>query len=97
MSDDKTFVDGMIVKRNENAPDFVTCNLSIKCAELVTFLRENHKDGWVNIQVKRSKGGKYYAELDTWEPSKREEYAKGTQAAKAAMAPDDFGESDIPF
>ena len=35
MNDEKIFVDGMIVKRNENAPDFVICNLSLKRKELL--------------------------------------------------------------
>ena len=97
MSDDKVFVDGMIVKRHERAPDFVIANLSLKCKELVEFMRNHHKDGWCNIQIKQSKGGKYYAELDTFVPSKREEYDTGMAQAKAAAEPDGFEDSSIPF
>lgn len=92
MSDEKVFVDGMIVKRYEKAPDFVICNLSLKGEELVPFMREHQKDGWINVQVKRSKGGKYYAELDTWEP-KEQEQAPAPAPAPADSHPDD----DIPF
>ena len=89
MEDEIIFVDGIIVKRHERAPDYVIANLSIKCSELVDFLRKNHNDGWCNIQLKRSKGGKLYAELDTWKPSK-----DGLQQApKPLPAFDD----DIPF
>ena len=98
MSDEKIFVDGMIVKRNPNAPDFVICSLSLKCEELVAFMRKHHKDKWVNIQVKQSKGGKYYAELDTWQPTQGEAGTAGMAQAKGAMAPapDNF-DDDIPF
>lgn len=84
---DKVFVDGMVVKRHEKAPDFVICNLSLKGKELVEFMRQHQKDGWVNVQIKRSQGGKLYAELDTWEP-------------KPDIEPDtggDFEDSDVPF
>ena len=89
MNDQKIFVDGLIAKRNENAPDWVICSLSLKGKELVEFMREHQKDGWVNVQVKRSQGGKIYAELDTWEPKK--------QAAAKPVPVEDFEDSDIPF
>ena len=87
MSDDKVFVDGMIVKRSPNAPDFVICNLSLKGKELVEFMRQHQKDGWVNIQVKQSKGGKYYAELDTWQPTQGEAAKAGIADARQAAQP----------
>lgn len=90
MSDEKVFIDGMIVKRHEKAPDFVICNLSLKGEELVPFMRKHQKDGWVNVQVKRSKGGKLYAELDTWEPKEQEPDIKPDAA-------DSFDDDPIPF
>lgn len=100
MSDEKIFVDGLIVKRNPNAPDFVICSLSLKCEELVAFMRKHHKEKWVNVQVKQSKGGKYYAELDTWKPTQGESATAGMAQAKGAMteAPPAFeDDSSIPF
>ena len=100
MSDEKVFVDGMIVKRRDKAPDFVIASLSLKCAELVEFMQKHHRDGWVNIDIKRSKkGGKLYAELDTWQPTQKDEYQQGMAQAKQAAAPepDNFQDSDIPF
>lgn len=99
MKDEKIFVDGLIVKRNDNAPDFVTCNLSIKVAELVPFLEQHQKNGWVNIQCKVSKGGKHYAELDTWQPTQGEAGEQGMAQVKAAAQPDGFAdlEDSIPF
>ena len=65
---DKQFVDGMIVKRGDNAPEFVLANLSIKRGELIAFLDQQSGD-WVNVVLKRAKSGKCYAELDTWKPA----------------------------
>lgn len=68
---DKVFVDGMIVK--DAKPDFVKCKVSISCKEFDAFMNANHKNGWLNIDVKESKNGKLYAELDTWEPKSQQE------------------------
>lgn len=95
--DEKIFVDGMIVKRSPNAPDFVICNLSLKCDELVAFMRQHHKEKWVNVQVKQSKGGKYYAELDTWQPTQGQAATAGIADARQAAQPDDFESDTIPF
>lgn len=63
------FVDGMIFKKpHQNAPDFVKGKISIKVHELTQFIDKHNKDGWVNIDLKKSKGGKYYLQLDNWEP-----------------------------
>ena len=64
-----TFINGMIAKRQDNAPDFVLCNLSIKVEELIQFLQQHQNNGWVNIDVKRSKQGKVFAALNTWKPT----------------------------
>jgi len=31
-------------------------------------LKENAKKGWTNFEMKLSQDGRYYFELDTWEP-----------------------------
>jgi|TARA_R110002074_G_scaffold250691_5_gene422324 hypothetical protein len=82
--DEKIFADGFLFKRKENAPDFVIGSQSIKVDEAIQFLTDNVKNGWVNIDIKMSKGGKYYCELDTWEPKPK---------AKEATAPT----PDLPF
>ena len=71
-NNDKVFADGLIVKRHENAPDSVICKLSIKRAEFEKFMAENSNDGWINLDVKRSRKGKLYAELDQWKPDDRQ-------------------------
>ena len=74
MQNEKVFVEGFIFKRKDEAPDFVIGNISIKKDELIAFMEEHaSEDGWVNISVKKSKGGKIYSELDTWKPTKKKE------------------------
>ena len=93
MSNDKIFVNGMVVKRNDNAPEYVLANLSIKRTDLIEFLRQQDSD-WLNVALKRSKNGKCYAELDTWKPSE-----KLVDVARAKPAPvrEEFDSSSIPF
>jgi hypothetical protein len=69
MNDQETvFADGLIFKIKDNQPDFVIGNISVKVEDFVKFLNDNAKNGWVNISVQRSKAGKVYSKLDTWEP-----------------------------
>lgn len=95
---DKQFVNGLIVKPpHEKAPDFVKCAISIKRGELVTFLRAQ-TDEWINIDVKESKGGKWYAEVNSWKPDANTQPA--TQPARAPAATggfDDFDDEIPPF
>lgn len=81
---DKTFVPGVIVKRGDNAPDFILANVSVKKRELIEWL-ENTPGDWVNWVLKRGRSGKCYAEVDTWQPKMR--------AVDLVAQPND----DIPF
>ena len=63
---EKIFVNGMIVKKRQNAPDFVIANVSFKFDDFIAFLNSNAKNGWLNVDIKKSKGGNLYAELNTW-------------------------------
>ena len=51
MADEKIFADGFIFKRNENAPDFVVGNVSVKVDEAIAFLKANQSKGWVNLNM----------------------------------------------
>jgi hypothetical protein len=65
------FVDGLIVKApHANAPDYVKASISIKVEDLGKWLRGKYKAGdeWVNIDVKESKAGKWYASVSTFKP-----------------------------
>jgi hypothetical protein len=86
------FVPGLFVKPpNPGAPDFVKAAISIKVVDLGVWLRGKHKAGeeWVNIDVKESRGGKWYASVSTYKPKEKEE-------AKPAGRFDDL-DDDIPF
>ena len=83
---EKVFADGFIFKRNENAPEFVVGSMSIKVDEAMAFLAQNESKGWVNLNVKKSKGGKFYMELDTWKP-KTEKVAEILSEKPAADLP----------
>ena len=89
MSQDKIFADGFVFKRNEKAPDFVVGNISIKVEEAIAFLKQHTKNGWVNLQVKNSQGGKYYMELDTFEPK--------AQTSAPATQPEPVNDGTLPF
>ena len=81
--EEKNYAKGLFAKRNEKAPAFVVCSLSIKSDEFVQFLKENTNDkGYVNLQVLKSREkGTLYAVLDTFEPKPN---TTPTQAKKVA-------------
>lgn len=89
MSDEKIFADGFSFKRQENAPDFVVGRQSIKVDEAIDFLKQHVKNGWVNIDIKQAKSGKYYCELDTWEAK--------PQATQPVVAAAVVPSEDLPF
>ena len=58
----------------DGAPDFIKAKVGIKVDEFVAFLEENKKEsGWINFEMKESQDGRYYFELDTWEPKPQKE------------------------
>jgi hypothetical protein len=74
MSEEKQFADGLIAKHpGENAPDFVKAKLSFKLDEFKQWVGsiERSEQGieWLNVEVKESKGGKWYAERVIWKPA----------------------------
>lgn len=87
----KEFVNGLIVKRpRDGAPDFVKFSVSIKIEELKKFLDQRSGE-WMNVDVKESRDGKLYAEVNNWKPSKAKEEKKATEG-------DGFGQEEkIPF
>lgn len=92
MSEEKIFIEGLIVKKpHDKAPDFVKASISIKCGELVEFMKSHQNNGWINADIKESKGGKFYAELNTWKPQ-TEEAPKQPQPEAVHTA-----EQDLPF
>ena len=70
--EDKEFVGGFYAKKAE--VDFVKCKINIKLSEFREWAKENltSNDEWLNIDVKESKSGNFYAERNTWKPSDTE-------------------------
>lgn len=91
---ERIFADGFIFKRNEKAPEFVIGSISVKVDEAITFLKNNEKKGWVNLQIKKGRSGNPYIELDTFEPKAKTE-AKPKEAP--AQEPEEEEGGDLPF
>lgn len=91
------FVDGLLVKApHPKAPDYVKASISIKVEDLGKWLRAKYKsslenEGWINIDVKESKGGKWYAAVSNFKPKKQED-----KKASGGSRFDDM-KDDIPF
>ena len=92
---EKIFADGFSFKRREGAPSFVIGRQSIKVDEAIAFLKANVKNGWVNLDIKQSKGGSYYCELDTWEAQPQGNAP--AQVKAKAPAPVVEEDDDLPF
>lgn len=95
------FPEGLIVRApHEKAPDFVKAQISIKVEDLGQWLRAKYKAGeeWVNLDVKVSKSGNWYAAVSTFKPKKQEE-AKGSTSRPAKQTGTKFDDmnDDIPF
>ena len=100
MSNETEFVPGLFIKPpHERAPDFVKASISIKVEDLGKWLREQYKAGktdWINIDVKESKGGKWYAAVSTFKPG--EKIAKGVTHIERGKPKGAVDEDDlIPF
>jgi hypothetical protein len=99
---DKIFADGFIFKRREQAPEFVIGEIAVKVEDATAFIQEHEKNGWVNLDVKLSQGGKYYIELNTYEPQAGGGKKSKPKAKVAAQTPEPWeeeeeGEDDLPF
>ena len=100
--EEKKYAKGLFVKRNEKAPEFVVCNISIKADDFDKFVKENtNEKGYVNLQVLRSKDkGTLYAVVDTFEPKASTASTEIKKAVKTQESdPFQNGDSggDLPF
>ncbi len=81
------FTKGMFVKtpdRYKELPSFIKAKLAIRREEFIEWLEGKPGDEWVNIDIKVSRKGKWYAQVDNWKP----EYTLG---------PKENFDEDIPF
>lgn len=78
MADDIEFVNGLIVKApHANAPDFVKAAISIKVADLTEWLSGRNEE-WINVDVKESRGGRWYASVSNFKPKDKSEKTEKT-------------------
>tara|TARA_R110002049_G_scaffold281333_1_gene460831 strand:- start:4051 stop:4335 length:285 start_codon:yes stop_codon:yes gene_type:complete len=94
MSDEKQFIDGMLVKPpHERAPDFVKCSGGFRRLAMIEYL-QNQTGDYVNFDIKESRNGKWYAELNTYKPetAKRPDVGQSSPPQDASTFDD-----DIPF
>lgn len=86
---DTEFPEGIFVKPpHAKAPEFVKASISIKREEAIAWLTARSGE-WVNLDVKESRGGKWYCALNTYKPKER----APSQPVKDAGDPED----NIPF
>ena len=96
MAEEIEFPKGLIVKApRDNAPDFVKCAISIKVADLTEWLATKD-DEWINIDVKESKGGKWYAAVSHFRPKQQNAPQETKPGANVPAAEYDDGEGE-PF
>jgi len=70
---EKEFIDGIrIYAPHERAPKFVKGKLSIRRQDLIDFLQKRNDD-WINADIKESKKGNWYLEINNWKPTKQNE------------------------
>lgn len=68
---EQNFVDGLYYNEpNEGAPDFVLGGLSFSKDRFLTWLDQQQANdkGYVKVDIKRSKEGKIYCQLNTYKP-----------------------------
>ena len=68
---EKVFAEGMYLNdRRESTPDWILASFSFKVDEFIAVLQANRNaKGYVNVDVKRSQGGKKYCEVNTFQPT----------------------------
>lgn len=100
MSNDTEFVNGLIVKPpRDGAPEYVKAKISIKREELIGWLNTK-RDEWINVDVKVSQGGKWYAAVDNWKPqsaTQRQDNRADSSQYQQPAPNDNFNDDDIPF
>jgi len=108
---EKKFIDGLRIKRNDKAPEFIICSIAVKEDTFLDFCAMNcNGQGWMNIEVAKSRAGKYYAYLNTWNPDNQsgstnpqddvavaELVAEDTKEVAVAEGVATKDASDIPF
>lgn len=101
--DEKIFANGFSFKRKDNAPEFVVGRLSMKVDDAIEFIKNNQKNGWINLDVKKARTGNFYIELDTYTPKDGESPTEAKRMPSKAQSPKSShfemtgDDEDVPF
>jgi hypothetical protein len=95
---EKKFPEGISVfQPNDKAPEWVIANLSIRPEEFKKWLDENKEAvserGFLRLDIKNSKKGSYYLEVNTY----KKQEADVVQETANAIADGEINPDDIPF
>ena len=79
--------------RRQRAPDFIIGGVSVKLDEFVEWAKQYvNERGYLEIDIKKSKAGKVYAELNTYKPTN-----KPPAPTNRERFEDDITDADVPF
>jgi len=95
---DKVFANGMYFNRPlPQAPDFVIGNVSINKKQFIEWLNKQsvNDGGYLSIDIKESKKGKPYCELNTYQ--KKAEQAEPQEQDYTQERDDSIRIEDVPF
>ncbi len=103
MANEKQFIAGMrYTTPSEKTPKWIKGHISVKVEEFIGFA-QSHQDerGWLNIDVKESKGGNLYLELNEYRKGQKPtptSYISSTGDALARPEREEgYGEEDVPW
>lgn len=66
------FLNGLWVEKpHVKAPSFVIAKISINVEKMLSTLKDS-KEKYINLQLKESKEGTFYAEIDEWKKESKE-------------------------
>lgn len=73
MAQEKIFADGLRIEpAGPKAPEWVKGKISVFAPKFIEFLQKHQSEkGWVNFDIKKSKSGVTYVELNTWKPNQQ--------------------------
>lgn len=98
---DKIFAEGLHWELpSQGAPDFVKGKLSVRVKDFIEFLKVHvNERGFVNIDIKQSKGGNYYCELNQYRklaaPQRQDDVDR--RSPDIEYPKDDIDPDSIPF
>ena len=100
---DIEFAEGIFPRApSPNAPDFVKGQIKIKIDDAIAFLESKRDSGkdWIDLDVKESRAGKWYASVNTWQENKSGNNATANASPSTSSTTTESpkeGWGDIPF